>query len=77
VGHISYAFSIDDEKKKFSGILIDTSNAGVGLYTFRHLDEGKCIEIYKAGQVNQPIIATVKWCSKIGIDFFRVGISIN
>jgi len=29
------------------------------------------------GQVNQPITATVKWCSKIGVDFFRVGITIN
>jgi len=77
VGHISYRVSFDEQKKKFSGILIDTSNAGVGLYTFRPLDEGNNIEIYRAGQVNQPIIATVKWCSKIGIDFFRVGISIN
>ena len=77
VGHISYTVSLNEKKKKFSGILIDTSNAGVGLYTFMPLDEGNSIEIYRAGQAKQPLIATVKWCSKIGVDFFRVGISIN
>jgi hypothetical protein len=67
---------MEDEKHKFSGILIDTSHTGVGLYTFRPLEKGNCIEIYRTG-IGEPVIATVKWCNKIGMDLFRVGISIN
>lgn len=63
----------DDEK--FSAVLVDKSDAGIGIYTSYPLEEGSEIEICNPSLWSKCKIASVKWTRKVSNDLFRVGLS--
>lgn len=62
---------------EFSGILVDMSGDGIGLYTYYELDEGHDIELCSDVLWGECKTASVMWSKKVSKDLFRVGLSLN
>ncbi len=69
--------SLDEEEAGFSGILIDKSLTGLGMYTYYPLDAGQEIELFGDALWSDCLVANVKWTRQVSNDLFRVGLNFN
>jgi len=77
LGHVSCLYASDANEPAFEGIIIDVSNAGLGMFTYRPVTEGIGLKIYGNGLWENSRHATVKWCEKIANDIYRAGLTFN
>ncbi|MDO9289570.1 MAG: hypothetical protein Q7T83_12380 [Thermodesulfovibrionales bacterium] len=77
LGHVSCSYASETNEPNFDGIIIDVSNAGLGIFTHKPVTEGAGLKIHGEGLWENSKHATVKWCRKIASDIYRAGIVFN
>lgn len=77
LGHVSCSYAAETNEPAFEGIIIDVSNSGLGMFTYKPVIEGVGLKIYGNGLWENSRRATVKWCRKIASDIYRAGLTFN
>ncbi len=77
LGHVSCSYASTTNEPDFEGIIIDVSNSGLGIFTYKPITEGIGLKIYSKGLWEDSKHATVKWCKKIASDIYRSGLTLN
>lgn len=77
IGQVSCSYTSGSDEPGFEGIIIDVSNAGLGIFTHKPVTEGAGLKIHGEGLWENSKHATVKWCRKIASDIYRAGLVFN
>jgi hypothetical protein len=59
------------------GRTADFSESGLGLYSHHELEPGAVLEIECLDIWETPKMFTVRWCNRVGTNFYRVGLSVQ
>ncbi len=73
IQNIEYVLGPSPSEEVYKGIIIDISDVGVGMYTFKRVDVGQKILI-RNGLADTYHEMTVRWCKELGENVYRAGL---
>lgn len=73
IRNIEYVLVSAPDEEVLKGIIIDISDAGVGMYVFKPVSSGQKVMI-KSGLDDARQEMTVRWCKELGEDVYRAGL---
>ena len=66
-----------EEKKARKGSTADVSNSGLGIYSEVEMKPGTILEIECNDIWEEPKKFAVKWCHKVRLNFYRIGLQVE
>lgn len=77
IGDILWAYVSDAEGNLSEGAIIDLSQSGLCILTYKQLEEGSRLRLFCSGCWKGERYATVRWCRKIDTDTYRSGLHFS